>query len=69
MPVSASNLEKSPLFTPKVHPRVCWVILIILQLYLTVIDNARIDTVDTINTIDRIYCINQYKDNQYNRFD
>ena len=26
IPVNASNLEKSPLFTPKVHPRVCWVV-------------------------------------------
>ena len=52
-------------FTPKVHPRVCWVIFIILQLQRTAIENSRIDKIDTTNMVDRIYCINQYEDNQY----
>ena len=66
MPVNFSNLEKFPLFTPKVHPRVCWVIWNIFQLQRTAIENSRIDTIDTIDIID---CINQYKDNRYDRSD
>ena len=68
MPVDASNLENFPLFTPKGHPIVCWVILIILLLHITVIEKSRIDTIDTIDMIDTIYridCTNQYEDNQY----
>ena len=71
-PVNANNPEKSPLFTPKSHPRVCWAILIILQLQGTVIENARINTIntlDTIDTIDRIDRINQYKYNRYDWYD
>ena len=60
MPVNASNLEKFPLFIPKVHPRVCWVICIILQLQSAAIEDAGIYTIDTIN---RINCINQYEGN------
>ena len=66
MPVNGSNLKKLPLFTPKFHPRVCWVILIIPQLQCTTIENARIYT---INTIDIIDCNKQYKDNQYDQSD
>ena len=69
MPLNSSNPEKSPLFTPKGHLRVCWVILIILQLERTATENASIDTFDTINTIERIYWINQYEDNKYDRSD
>ena len=67
MPVNGRNLENSPLFIPKGHPRVCWNISIILQVQSTAIDNARINTIDTINNIDRINCINQYEENWYNR--
>ena len=66
IPVNASNLKKFPPFTPKVDPRVCWVIWIILQLQRTATDNTRIDTIgtiDKIDKIDRIDCNNQYKDN------
>ena len=66
IPVNASNLKNFPIFTPKGHPRVCWVILIILQLHRTVTENSRIDT---INTFDRIDCINEYEDNRYNQSD
>ena len=66
MPLNASNLEKFPFFTPKGHHRVCWFIFIILQLLSTSIENFRVDTIDTIN---RIYCIDQYKDNQYDQYD
>ena len=61
MPVTSKTF---PLFTPKVHPRVCRVIWIIFQLQRTAIENARIDTIDMIN---RINCINQYEDNWYNQ--
>ena len=63
MPVNASNLENPPPFTPKGHPRLCWVIWIILQLQRTAIENA---SINHINTIHRINRINQYKDNWYN---
>ena len=78
MPVNASNLERFPLFIPKGHPRYCWFIWNILQFQRTVIENARINTINTIDTIDRINtidtirridCINQYKNNWYNRSD
>ena len=75
MPVNASNLKIYPLLTPKVHPRVCYVIWITLQLHRTVTENARIitiDTIDTINTInmiDIIDCINQYEENRYDQSD
>ena len=72
IPVNASNLEKFPLFTPKFHPRLCWVILIIRQLQRTAIYNPRIytiDMIDTINTIDRIDWKNQYEYNPYNQSD
>ena len=66
MPVNTSNLENVTIY-PKCHPRICWVILIILQLKRTTIENSRINTIDTINTIDIIDCINQYEDNRYNK--
>ena len=66
IPVSVSNLKKFPFFTPKGHPGVFWVVCIILQLQSTAIENARINTIGTINMINRIDCINQYK---YNRYD
>ena len=66
IPVNASNLENSPLLTPKGHTRVCWVIWINIKLQRTAIENARIDTIDTTDTINRIDCINQYEDNWYN---
>ena len=72
MPVNSSNLEKFPHFTPKGHPRVCWVIWITLQLQRTKIENDMIDTIDTIdkiNTIGRISFNSQYKDNRYNKYD
>ena len=84
IPVNASNLNTFLLFTPKGHPRVCWVIWIFLQLQLTVIDNTRVNTIDMIDTIDtidmidkinkinkidRIDCINKYKDNRYDQSD
>ena len=72
IPVNAINLEKFPLFTPKDHPRVCWVVWIILQLQRTVIEDTRVDTINminTIDTIDRIDCINQYKDNWWDLYD
>ena len=62
MPVNTSNLKHLPFFTPKGHPRVCWVIWIFLQLQRTEIENARVNTIDTTNII---YCINQYEDNRY----
>ena len=46
-----------------------WVVLIILHLQRTVIENSWVDTIDTINKHERIDCINQYKDNQYDRYD
>ena len=61
MPVNASNLKWFPLFTPKFRTRVCWVILIILQLKRTAIDNASFDAINKIDAINRIDCINQYK--------
>ena len=69
IPVNVSNLKNPPFFTPKGHPRVCWVIRIILQLQRTAIKNARIDTINTINTINIIDSINQYKENIYDRSD
>ena len=63
MSVNSINLKKFPYFTSKVHPRVCWVIFIILKLQSTEIDNDKINIIDTINMIDRINCINQYEDN------
>ena len=66
MPVNTSNLENVTIY-PKCHPRICWVIWIILQLKRTTIENSRINTIDTINTIDIIDCINQYEDNRYNK--
>ena len=69
IPVNASNVENFPFFTPKVHPRVCWFVCIILQLQRTSIENYRINAIDTINTIGIIDCINQYKDNQYDLSD
>ena len=58
MPVTSESL---PLFTPKGYLWVCWVLLIILQFQCTAIENTGIDT---INMIDRIDCINKYKDNR-----
>ena len=69
MLVNASNLEKFPFYTPKVHPGVCWAIWIILQLQRTAIENARIDTIDAIDLINIIDCINQYEENWYNQSD
>ena len=62
---NASNLKNFPLFTPKGHPIICWVIWIILQLQRNSIENSRINTINTIDTIVRIYWSNQYEDNQY----
>ena len=67
MPVNASNLEKFPLFTPKFHTRVWCVVWIILQLQRTVIENSGSDTIDIINTIDRIDCKYHYEYNRYDR--
>ena len=72
MPVNVSNLKRFPPFTLKIHPRVYWVIGIIFQLQRTIIENARINKIDTINTINMIniiYRINQYEDNRYNQSD
>ena len=66
MTVNSINTKKLTFWTPKVHPRVCWVVCIILQLQQTAIENARIDSIDNIDTIDIIDCINQYKYNRYN---
>ena len=65
MPLNANNPKKFPFFTPEGHPILFWVIWIILQLQLTEIDNARINTIDMMNTIDKIDWINQYEDNKY----
>ena len=55
--------SKFTLLNPKCHPRVCWVICIILQLKRTAIEKYRIDTIDKINTINIINCINKYEEN------
>ena len=62
MLVNISNLERSPHFILKYHPRACWVIWIILQLQNTTMENNR------IHKIDRIYCIDQYEDNLYDKY-
>ena len=67
MPVNTSNLEKFPFLTPKVHPRVCWVICIIVQLQRASIENSRIDMIDTFDMINIIDFINQYEDNRYDQ--
>ena len=56
IPVNASNLEKFLFLTPKDHLRVFGVICITHQLQHTKIKNSNIDTIDTIN---RIYCIDK----------
>ena len=63
MSVNARNLENLSIVTPKGHPRVCWVVFVILRLQHTAIDNARINTIYTIDTIDGIDCIDQYEYN------
>ena len=63
MPVNAINLKLFPVFTTKGHPRVFWVICIILQLQRTAIEKTRIGRINTINTIDMIDIINW--NNQY----
>ena len=69
IPINAINLEKFPLFTPKGGPRLCWVILIILQLQHTAIENARVDRFDTIDTIDTIGIINYNNQYEYYWYD
>ena len=63
MPVNASNIKNFPFLTPKGYPRVGWVVFTILQLHRTAIENASIGTIDIIDTIGRLDCIDQYKDN------
>ena len=68
MPINDSNLENVPFLTPKGHPRVCWVICIILQLHHNEIGNTMINTIDAIDTTDRINFIDQYEGNRYDRY-
>ena len=63
--------KKSPFLPQKCYPRDCWVVYIILQFQRATIENASINMIDTINAVDKIdgiYCIDQYKYNQYNLY-
>ena len=57
------EMLKVTLFKPKRSSHSFWVICIILQFQSTATENYRIDTIDKIDTINIISCINQYKEN------